>query len=215
MTDCHRWGCSVIGTISLSGNAKRRTFALLLAVAVLLTPIALPLANAEPNYPPTFYKISADSFSTRVGGKIDFKAQTFQSGSIVTFDVAADGSTVDSGSTDADGKGVARQTITFKVVGTNTVTMKGTSDKGEPLTLTADIEVRAAAAGDGNDPGANGDGNNSGSNVNADSDSGGVPFFGGGLPRTGGEIALTVLIGLALLGGGAALVAATRRRRIN
>ncbi len=214
MTDCHRWGCSVIGTISLSGNAKRRTFALLLAVAVLLTPIALPLANAEPNYPPTFYKISADSFSTRVGGKIDFKAQTFQSGSTVTFDVAADGSTVDSGSTNADGKGVARQTITFKVVGTNTVTMKGTSDKGEPLTLTADIEVRAAAADDGNDPGANG-GDNSNSNVNADSDSGGVPFFGGGLPRTGGEIAMTVLIGLALLGGGAALVAATRRRRIN
>jgi len=188
--------------MSLSGTAKRRMFALLLAVAVLLMPVALPLANAEPNYPPTFYKISADSFSTRVGGKIDFKAQTFQAGSTVDFDVAADGSTVTSGSTNADGKGVARQTITFRVAGTNTLTMSGTSDKGQPLTLRADIAV--SAADDGNDPGAT-----------DDTDSGGVPFLGGGLPRTGGEIALTVLIGLALLGGGAALVAATRRRRIS
>jgi hypothetical protein len=211
ITDCHRWGCSVIGTMNLSGIATRRMFALLLAVAVLLVPVALPQANAEPNYPPSFYKISADSFSTRVGGKIEFKAQTFQSGSTVNFDVAADGTTVTSGSTDADRKGVARETITFRVVGTNTLTVTGTSDKGQPLTLTADVEV--TAAGDGDDNGnSNGNGNDPGTNDDAD-ESGGVPFFGGGLPRTGGEIALTVLIGLALLGGGAALVAATRRRR--
>ena len=202
MTGCLRWGFSVIGTMSLSGTAKRRMFALLVAVAVLLVPVALPLANAEPNYPPSFYKISADSFSTRVGGKIDFKAQTFQAGSTVDFNVAADGSTVASGSTNADGKGVARQTITFRVVGTNTLTMSGTSDKGQPLTLRAEIQVIAAADGS-DDPGAD-DGTD---------DSSGAPFFGGGLPRTGGEIALTVLVGLGLLAGGAAIVAATRRRR--
>jgi hypothetical protein len=210
LTGCLRWGFSVIGTMSFSGTAKRRMFALLVAVAVLLVPVALPLANAEPNYPPTFYKISADSFSTRVGGKIAFKAQTFQAGSTVDFAVAADGSTVASGSTNADGKGVARQTITFRVVGTNTLTMSGTSDKGQPLTLRADIEVSAAA--DGNDPGTN-DGTDGSGGTDGTDDSGGVPFFGGGLPRTGGAIALTVLIGLGLLGGGAALVAATRRRR--
>ena len=196
-------GVLVSRTISLSGTAERRIFALLLAVAVLLVPVAIPMANAEPNYPPTFYKITADSFSTRVGGKIAFKAQTFQSGSTVDYEVVADGSTVTSGSTNADGKGVARQTITFRVAGTNTVTFSGTSDKDEPLTLSADVEVTAAGESEGDDPGAD----------DGDGDDGGL--LGGGLPRTGGEIALTVLIGLALLGGGAALVVANRRRRTN
>jgi LPXTG-motif cell wall-anchored protein len=196
----------VIGTDTVNGSAVRRVFALLLAVAVLMLPVALPMAHAEPDYPPSFYQISASTFNARVGESIDFKAQTFEAGSAVSFDVSVDGSSVTSGSTSANSEGIARKTITFTVEGTNTVTMSGTSDKGEPLSLRANVTITAAGGG-GN--GGNGGGNGG----DPQADEGGVPFFGGGLPRTGTEIASTVLIGLVLLGGGAALVVATRRRR--
>jgi len=190
----------VFGTVTLNGTAARRMFALLLALAVLLLPVALPVASAQTDYPPSFYKISAESFTARVGGKIAFKAQTFQAGSAVDFRVSSAGALVTSGTTTADAAGIARQTITFTVEGKNTVTMSGTSDKGRPLTLSADVTITAAAA----QSGAPGDPQAAPS---------GVPFFGGGLPRTGGDIAMTVLIGLALIGGGIALVVGSRRRR--
>src|SRR5262245_17719251 len=101
----------------------------------MLLPVASPLANAEPNYPPVFYKISADTFSTRVGGHISFTAQTFKPGSSVTFSVTADGQTVSGGSASANAKGIAYRTITFDTLGANTVTVNGTSDEDAPLQL--------------------------------------------------------------------------------
>jgi len=191
----------VISTVTLRGTSARRVLGLLMALAVLMLPVALPVANAEPDYVPVFYKITADTFAAKVGGKIAFTAQTFKGGSAVGYDVVADGASVTSGSTTADAKGIARQTITFTVAGKNTVTMSGTSDKGEPLSLSAKITVTDDGSGGGDTAG------------DPQADEGGVPFLGGGLPRTGGDIAVTVLIGMALLGGGAALVVATRRRR--
>jgi LPXTG-motif cell wall-anchored protein len=138
-----------------------------------------------------------------VGGSISFTARTFQASSPFDFNVTAAGAPVTSGSTSADGDGVARQTITFTVVGANRVTMSGTSDQGQPLSLSVDITVTESGGGDAadgtDDPQAGG--------------ASGVPFLGGGLPRTGGDIALTALMGLALLGGGAVLVAVARKRR--
>ena len=197
----------VIGTVTLNGAALRRVFALVLAVFVLMLPVALPSAHAEPDYPPSFYKISASTFTARVGQSIDFKAQTFEAGSAVSFDVSADGGSVTSGSTNADARGIARQSITFTVVGDNTLTMSGTSDQGRPLTLRASIAVTAADAG-----GNGGNGGDNGGSGDPAADESGVPFLGGGLPRTGGDIALTVLIGAGLLAAGAALVVAARRR---
>ena len=207
-----KMGVLVIGTVTLNGAALRRVFALVLAVFVLMSPVALPSAHAEPDYPPSFYKISASTFTARVGQSIDFKAQTFQDGAVVSFDVAADGGSVTSGTTNADARGIARQSITFTVVGDNTLTMSGTSDQGRPLTLRASIAVTADEPGGS---GGNGDGNDAGGdNGSGDpaADESGVPFLGGGLPRTGGDIALTVLIGAGLLAAGAALVFAARRR---
>jgi hypothetical protein len=204
-----RLGCSVAGTKPLRAHTVRRVLALLAALAVMMLPVAVPAAMAAPDYPPAFYNISASAFSARVGQSIDFKAQTFKSGSPVSFRVTANGTTVASGSTQADAEGVARQSITFTVVGTNTVTMSGTSDLDAPLSLPATITVTADSTDDG---GSGGSGNEGGSAAPADPASG-VPFFGGGLPRTGGDIALTGLIALALIGGGAALVFATRNRR--
>jgi len=212
----------VIGTVTLSGAALRRVFALVLAVLVVMSPVALPSAHAEPDYPPSFYKISASTFTARVGQAIDFKAQTFQAGSAVSFDVAADGGSVTSGTTNADARGIARQSITFTVVGANTVTMSGTSDQGRALNLNVNIAVTAddpgGNGGTGDNDGDNGTGGNGGDNGTGGgsgdpaADESGVPFLGGGLPRTGGDIALTVLIGAGLLGAGAALVFAARRR---
>ena len=212
-------GVLVIGTVTFSGAALRRVFALVLAVFVLMSPVALPSAHAEPDYPPSFYKISASTFTARVGQDIDFKAQTFEAGSAVSYDVAADGGSVTSGTTNADARGIARQSITFTVVGANTVTMSGTSDQGRPLNLKASITVTAddpdgngGNGGNDGNGGSGGDNGTGGGSGDPAADESGVPFLGGGLPRTGGDIALTVLIGAGLLGAGAALVFAARRR---
>ena len=184
-----------------------------MAVAALLAmPIGMGTANAEPDYPPKFYKITASSFNAKVGQSVKFTAQTFRSGSAVAVDVSVDGASVGSSGATANGKGIATTSVKFTVVGVNRVTMSGTSDTGEDLALSADITVTEAGSDvvpvtdDGN--GGNGDGN-----ASDDTNAGGVPIIGGGLPRTGGEIAGTRLVGAVLMGAGFLLVVATRRRR--
>ena len=94
----------------------------------------------------------------------------------------------------------------FTVTGVNRVTMSGTSDTGEDLALSADVTV--TEAGDNVVPVGD-----DGGNASDDTNAGGVPFIGGGPPRTGGEIAGTVLVAAGLIGAGFLLVVATRRRR--
>lgn len=191
----------------LGTKTARRGVALVAMAAVLAMPIGLAPANAEPDYPPVFYQISASSYTSSVGGKVTFTAQTFAAGSVVDVDVSVDGDSVGSGNANANRKGVAVTDVTFTVVGVNRVTMSGTSDTGEDLSLSADVTVTAA-----DDDVVPVDDNNGGSGDDANA-GGGVPFLGGGLPRTGGEIAATVLVAVALLGAGFLLVIATRRRR--
>ena len=174
--------------------------------AVLAMPIGMAPANAEPDYPPVFYKISASSFNAKVGQSVTFTAQTFRSGSAVAVDVSVDGASVGSSGASANGKGIATTSVKFTVVGVNRVTMSGTSDTGEDLALSADITV--TEAGDNVVPVGD-----DGGNASDDTNAGGVPFIGGGLPRTGGEIAGTVLVAAGLIGAGFLLVVATRRRR--
>ena len=174
--------------------------------AVLAMPIGMAPANAEPDYPPVFYKISASSFNAKVGQSVTFTAQTFRSGSAVAVDVSVDGASVGSSGASANGKGIARTSVKFTVVGVNRVTMSGTSDTGEDLALSADVTV--TEAGDNVVPVGD-----DGGNASDDTNAGGVPFIGGGLPRTGGEIAGTVLVAAGLIGAGFLLVVATRRRR--
>ena len=125
------------------------------------------------------------------------------------------------GSAQVNADGIARRSLSFTVAGANTVSVSGTSDKGEALKLSTNVAVTGASDGTGND----GTGGNNGGSDNSSGDNGsndnprrrlkqssGVPFFGGGLPRTGSDIAVTALIGLALIGGGAALVTLGRNR---
>ena len=202
----HRWGCGVIGT-----KTVRRAMAVVAAAAVLALPMGLAPAQAEPDYPPSFTKISAEAYQARVGQKVKITAQTFKSGSPVTVDVAVEGDSVGSGNATANRKGIASTSVTFKVAGVNRVTMAGTGADGDPLSLSTNITVteKSDAVTDPDDNGSGGGDQGSASG----SDAGGVPFLGGGLPRTGGEIAATALIAAALVGLGALLVIFTRRRR--
>jgi len=193
-------------------------------------PIGLAPANAEPDYPPSFYAIQASSFTAKVHTALNFTAQTYKKNSDVSVSVTFSGDEVGSQSVAADRKGIAHAKVTFDKVGTNVVTMSGTSDTGAPLALSANItvtedgDVTTVNNGDNGSNGGSGDngtsgGDNATTNTNTSSDGGqadassGIPFFGGGLPRTGGDIAATVLIGVVLLAGGALLVFAARRRR--
>ncbi len=176
--------------------------------AVLAMPIGMAPANADPDYPPVFYKISANTYNLTVDQPARLTAQTFRSGSAVAVDVSVGGASVGSSGASANGKGIATTSVKFTVVGVNRVTMSGTSDTGEDLALSVDITV--TEAGETVVPvGDDGDGGNASDDTNA----GGVPFIGGGLPRTGGEIAGTLLVAAVLIGAGFLLVVATRRRR--
>jgi LPXTG-motif cell wall-anchored protein len=191
------------------GTKTRRGMAFVAIAAVLFMPLGLAPANAEPDYPPSFYKITAERYTATIGQRIQLTAQTFRSGSAVTVDVTESGApSADSATVKANRNGVAKATVTFTVEGVNTVTMSGTADDGRPLALAADITVTAETVEPVNGNGGSGD-NAGGGNDSA----GGIPILGGGLPRTGGEIAGTALVAAALIGLGALLVVFTRRRR--
>jgi LPXTG-motif cell wall-anchored protein len=159
------------------------------------------VANAEPDYPPGFNQITASKFTVASGGSIVFKAQTFKSRSVVKFKVRAHGKVVKTGTVRANRKGVARRSIRFTVVGVNKVTFSGTSKRGRPLVLSTKITVKAKTkSGSG------------GATISPVAVSSGTSSAGGGLPVTGGQIAVGLLVGVLLLLGGGLLVAASRRR---
>jgi LPXTG-motif cell wall-anchored protein len=189
---------------------RRRGVAVAVAAAVLSMPLGLAPAQAEPDYPPSFYKISAEAFNARVGQSLGFKAQTFEAGSSVAVDVSVGNRSVGSSTAKANAKGIASTSVTFTTAGVTTVTMSGTSDVGDPLSLSADVTV--TAKDEAVTPVEGGSGGPGGSSAGG-SDAGGVPFLGGGLPRTGTEVVGTVLVGAVLIGLGALLVVFTRRRR--
>ncbi|MFZ0325318.1 MAG: LPXTG cell wall anchor domain-containing protein [Actinomycetes bacterium] len=194
----------------------RRIVGLTAAAVALTVPMAAP-AWAEPDYPPVWNQISASSFVVARGGAVTFKAQTFQAGSSVAYRVTAAAGTAASGSATADAKGVVTQAITFTKTGVNTVTFSGTQKDGGALELVAAVTVTAAdSAGNGStsgNGGASGSSNGNGSTTASNAVAGGIPIINGALPRTGAQIASTVMVAAALLLGGFALVAAARRRR--
>lgn len=189
----------MIGTKTARRLLLRRALAVGAVAAVLALPMGLAPASAEPDYPPVFHKITASAFYARVGQSVTFTAQTYRPSSQVAVDVSVKGTGVDSGTAKANAKGVATTSVTFTTTGVNTVTMSGTSVEGDPLSLSAQVTV--TASDDAVGP------------VDDGSDAGGIPILGGGLPRTGAQIAATALVATVLVGLGALLVVVTRRRR--
>ena len=204
-----------------------------MAAAVLMTVPAGSLfalgagsAFAEPTYPPAFNQILASRYNVCVGGTVAFKAQTFQANSSVSYTVMVVNSTITSGTVTASKKGVAKKPIKFTTVGTNTVTFSGTGKNGGPLVLSANIFVSSkppCSSGSGSSSGgavSGASGGNAGVNGASGNDpavsgtSGGAvsAASAGGLPVTGGQVAMTLLVGGVLVGLGALLLAGSRRR---
>ena len=187
-------------------------------------------AFAEPTYPPAFNQILASRYNVCVGGTVAFKAQTFQANSSVSYTVMVVNSTITSGTVTASKKGVAKKPIKFTTVGTNTVTFSGTAKNGGPLVLSANIAVSSkppCSSGNGSSSGSSSGGavsGASGGNAGVNGASGNDPAVsgtsggavsaasGGGLPVTGGQVAMTLLVGGVLVGLGALLLAGSRRR---
>ena len=157
-----------------------RRAAAVLAAAVALTAVAALPAVAEPNYPPSFTRISADRtiVAPRIAG--GFVAQTFAPGSRV--DVSVTGTSAQRTTATANADGVARASLAFAAVGTQTVSFAGVDPAGSPLTLSTKIQVVPA--------GSDGSGDNgSGSTGTGASGPGGQGAAGHGStsgPSTGG-----------------------------
>jgi len=190
-----------------------RALAVAVATAVVAVPAAAP-AWAEPDYPPVFNQISSSSFVVARGGVLTFKAQTFVPGSSVTYAVTAPTGPAASGSGAADAKGMVRQAITFDQTGVNRVSFSGTASEGGPLELVTSVTVTTAdPAGNGGTANAGGAGGSGASTTAGETSGSGIPIINGALPRTGGQIASTLLVAGVLLAGGTGLLLAARRRR--
>lgn len=161
-----------------------------------------PALAAE--YPPGGNQVVAPATPIVPGTPIPFSAQVFLPGSPVSFDisdslgaigpirgaslvVSADSGNCESGSTcvrDADESGVATADITFTEEGSHTITASGTGADGEPLSVSATVDVGGEGAGG---PGED-------------------------LADTGSDIITYVIVGAALVVVGGLVVVAVRRR---
>ncbi|HST65351.1 MAG TPA: LPXTG cell wall anchor domain-containing protein [Mycobacteriales bacterium] len=108
----------------------------------------------------------------------------------------------------ADANGAFSTTVTLTQAGTNVITATGLDPNGNLRTLSTTVFVGGAGSGAGGGTGA-GSGAGSGSGAGGGNASG-----AGGLPNTGADLKLPVILGgiLVLLGGGA-LVAGRKRKQ--
>ena len=184
------------------------------ALALVGLLIALPaslavagVANAEPNYPPHFNKITTSRSTVCKGGKVVVKAMYFQSFSTVSWQITHNSTVLNSGTVVANKKGRVMIKPTFNTPGLNMITVSGPAKKGGgTLTLTAKVHVTTKRCGV-----PSGSGGSSGAAVAGAVTDPGDPA-GAGLPVTGAQVALLVLLAGGLLIGGGILLSASRRR---
>jgi len=186
-----------------------RRVALALVGVLIALPASLAVAgtaNAEPNYPPHFNKITASRHTVCKGGKVKFRAMYFKPRSTVTWQVTKTSMVLATGSVKANKKGVVKKTLTFTSPGTNFVTFSGPAKRGGgTLSLTVKITVTSKRCG-----APHREGGSSGAALAAGASTGDPS--GAGLPVTGAQVALLVLLAGGLLVGGSVLIGASRRR---
>ena len=93
--------------------------------------------------------------------------------------------------------------------GPHSLVLSGVRPDGSPLTLSVPVTVLARSG-----TGGNGGGNGGGTGGTSGGTSGGTTTSGSSLPRTGLDVALVGVAGVALVGAGAGSVVLGRRRRI-
>ena len=209
-----------------------------LAGSALLALPAVAAAPASP-YPPAATPGNLGTSTTNVatGGSVIISGNGFAAGATITINVtvingftrlelgsgpAPMGSLLTAGTTRAAGsavQGFAAQTVTANAsgafsasvkltqAGTNVITASGLDPNGNLRTLTTTVFV-------GGGGGVGGDNTGTGTGTGSGSGSGGGSASGvGGLPNTGSDLTVPLVLGgaLVLLGGGALL--AGRRRK--
>jgi len=179
------------------GVRRRTTFILPAFAALLLAAAALliaPSAEAKP-YPPTQCSLSASSARIQAGGTVTLVGTGFDADTTVTITLASSGAALGTAVTDANG--------TFSI----TVDVPSDAPSGENTVIASGGSTTCSAHGTSSS-GVEGVGVGSGSGTPGSGSSSGS----GTLAETGVKIATISLIGLALIGGGAMLLTAGRRR---
>lgn len=209
-----------------------------LAGSVLLALPAAAAAPADP-YGPTPAPpgtLTTNTNNVGVGGAVIISGNGFGPGATITINVTvvngfrgiqrdsapAMGSLLAAGTTQtaaavqgfaaqtvtADANGAFTTSVTLTQAGTNIITASGLDRNGNPLTLSATVFV-TGGSGVGGDGSGTGSGSGSGSG-------GGSASGVGGLPNTGADLKLPVILGgaLVLLGGGTLVAGRRRKQRV-
>lgn len=114
----------------------------------------------------------------------------------------------------ADANGAFTASVTLTQAGVNVITASGLDPDGNLRTLTTTVLVGGTGSGVGS---GNGSGNGSGTGSGTGSGSGGGSASGvGGLPNTGADLKMPVILGgaLVLLGGGTLVASRRRKQRV-
>jgi hypothetical protein len=128
--------------------------AVLGAGMVLLAPAA---HAAGPTYPPTTPSISLSATTVDPGTAVTVTGTGFEALSAVTMTWTGSGARGMAASAlpfgtrglSADASGTVTSSVTFNVAGTHTITLTGVDPAGAPVSLSATLEVTAAASGSG------------------------------------------------------------------
>ncbi|MEN3361308.1 MAG: hypothetical protein V7637_5290 [Mycobacteriales bacterium] len=155
------------------------------ATLSVIASIGLPaaIAVAEPAYPPSVGSLTVPTTTVTAGHSLHVSGTGFAGGSTVTVTVWVGGVAVDSFTVTADSSGAISTGVLLSRFGRATIVVTGLDPNGASRVLTSVVEATAVAAG------------------------------GAGLPNTGASIRIPLVLGGALLLGGAGAVLAGRRRR--
>jgi hypothetical protein len=114
-----------------------------------------PAAQAGPTYPPSAPSISLSSTVVDPGQGVTVTGTGFEALSAVAVSWTGPGARgmsvalpFGTRALTANASGAATTTITFTLAGTHTITMTGVDPSGAPVSLTATVQVTAAASGE-------------------------------------------------------------------
>jgi LPXTG-motif cell wall-anchored protein len=157
------------------------------AVLGAVASVALPAAAAvaDPTYPPSIGGLSVSASTVVAGGSVHVSGSGFKPGSEATVTVRIGGVVVNSFTVTVGSGGDIAATVVLAAAGTATIVVTGIDPSGATRVLTSVVLAASGSSGSAS----------------------------AGLPDTGASIGTPLLLGGALVLGGAGAILATRRRR--